>query len=216
MKVGKIMLFKKLRYIIILNLPIITYSLNTKQLQTGDLLLQDLSCGVQCHAINQATAKHSESFNHVGIIYKYQNITYLIEASSDNVHLISLDEFLNNSNQVTALRLKPKYYQLIPKFIKFSISQIGKPYNYTYIPNDEQSFYCSQLVIEGLKYANHNQYLIKPIRMNLRDNHGNIPKYWQELYARLNKPIPEGELGSNPNYLTQQLQYLKPINLNYQ
>ena len=40
--------------------------------------------------------------------------------------------------------------------------------------------------------------------MNFRAADGTLPRYWEELFARLGEPVPEGVPGTNPNDLSHE------------
>lgn len=35
--------------------------------------------------------------------------------------------------------------------------------------------------------------------MNFRDSAGNMPEFWEKLFAKFSEPVPEGVPGTNPN-----------------
>ena len=183
------------------------------ELQTGDLLFQDLDCGTLCNGIGQVTYGVDNTYmSHVGIVDKKMNSKpVVIEAISQGVVETPLSTFLarshdkNGDPMVLVGRLKPQYQKLIPSAIDYSRKQIGKPYNASFIPNNGQSFYCSQLVYFAFTHANHNKSIFQQNQMNFTDSKSKqMTAAWKEYFDQLKVKPPQGKIGTNPGLMSRE------------
>ena len=79
---------------------------------------------------------------------------------------------------------------------------LGYPYDTLYLQHNG-AIYCSELV--QLAYADHRGFpILHPVPMTFRDSTGNIPVYWQQLYARHGMDVPEGMPGTNPGEMAKR------------
>jgi hypothetical protein len=182
------------------------------QLESGDLLFQDLNCGKFCDGINSVTYGYNKSYvSHVAmVIVGGESHPQVIEALSDGVVTTPLKVFLNrsldgdNQPRVMVGRLKPQYYNLILPAINAARSELGKPYNSSFIPASGKSFYCSELIADSFQKVNHNQEFFHSYPMNFNDAHGKTLQLWYDYYRELNTPIPQGALGTNPGMMSRE------------
>lgn len=74
---------------------------------------------------------------------------------------------------------------------------LGRPYDYAFQPHDD-AIYCSELVYESyLDTCGRCVFKARP--MNFRAPGESQPSaFWQEYYARLGKPVPQGVAGTHP------------------
>lgn len=180
--------------------------LDEVQLQTGDLLFQDLDCGPMCDAIEAVTEGFDgKDFSHTGLVYLRNDSVYVIEAIGKDVHLTPLAVFAQRSgdNKIYAGRLKPEYRGLIKKATDYALTQAGVAYDDVFL-YDNGKYYCSELIYDAFKKANHNKpfFVLEP--MTFREPGGT--KYftvWADYYKDLKEPIPEGKPGINPGGLSR-------------
>ncbi|MFZ4739797.1 MAG: YiiX/YebB-like N1pC/P60 family cysteine hydrolase [Bacteroidales bacterium] len=183
---------------------------DTFELQTGDLLFQDLDCGPFCDAVEKVTIGYNGAkFSHVGIAVRNKtgNIE-VIEAVGKGVCITALKDFLakssdtNKNPKVMVGRLKSKYRHLIPKAIEEAYKLIGRPYDEVFCISNN-SYYCSELIYDIFKKANNNHAVFKIHSMTFKDPEtGKTFAIWLDYFKELNKPIPEGELGNNAGGLS--------------
>jgi len=173
------------------------------RLRNGDLLFQDLDSSPLCDAIEQVTSGFNNlKFSHVGIVIIVKNNTYILEAFSNGVDTITLDQFLNrslnhkNKPKVVVGRLIKEYSQLIPKAIEVGISLIGKQYDEEFKINNNK-FYCSELIYNMFLKANKNHAVFNLQPMTYK-HQGKTLDTWLTYFKNLNIPIPENEPGINP------------------
>ena len=67
-----------------------------------------------------------------------------------------------------------------------------------------QTYYCSEIIYEGLQVADSNQQIMQLNPMTFNEPGTNSPfVHWIEYYEELNHEIPEGELGLNPGGMSR-------------
>ncbi len=180
------------------------------QPRVGDLLFQDLNCGELCNAITGVTRGYHNSYiSHVGMVVSTGQTTKVVEAIGDDVHIVSLENFLDASTnkqgkpRVIVGRLIPKYQPLIPDAVKYAMSKVGMPYNFTFNPNnDGKTFYCSQLIYDAFASANNGKPIFKTHKMTFQENGQYLPA-WKNYFHTLRANIPEGETGTNPGMMSR-------------
>lgn len=181
------------------------------QLKNGDLLFQDLNCGQLCEGINRSTygVDHT-TVSHVGMVVSVNgDQPQLVEAIGAGVTLTPLDQFLLRSEdmvghpRVMVGRVDDQEKPLIPAAIKAALHDLHAPYNATFSPTGP-GFYCSQLIIHSFFEANHNRSVFATYPMNFKEEgHEKFPAAWVHYFSDLKKPIPQGEIGSNPGQLSR-------------
>lgn len=202
---------KKLLLIICLSLALNCFADNFKP-QIGDLLFQDLDCGTLCNGINKVTHGVNNTYmSHVAIVYSIKdNKVIVAQANSHGVVLTPLAQFLNYSHDksghpmVLVERLKPQYQYLIPGALTFIHNNLGKPYNNTFIPNNNQKFYCSELIYKAFLYANNGKPIFKTHAMDFNDPKTHkIAASWQDYFNDLHSQAPQGLIGTNPGMMSR-------------
>lgn len=176
-----------------------------QQYQTGDLLFQNLDCGELCDAIEKVTMGYqNQSFSHIGLIYIEHDSVFVIEAIGKDVHLSTIQEFLDRSKHpIVQARLKSDYQRLIPKAIEFSLAQKGVLYDEPFIYNNGK-YYCSELIYDAFLNANNRQpfFTLEPMTFKLPGTDLFFP-VWKSYYEQLGLPIPEGYPGINPGGISR-------------
>ena len=195
------------RYILFFLIPLF-FSCTKQSFQVGDIFFQDLDCGPPCQAIEAVTSGYQGAqLSHCAIITFVGTSNYdtiLTEAIGETVIQTTLHDFLNRSNKVFVGRLKNKYQYMIPDAITYIQTDLnGKPYDYIFDINDD-TYYCSEIIYEGLKKADNTQELFSLKPMTFNEPGTDSPfVHWVEYYEELGHPIPEGELGLNPGGMSQ-------------
>lgn len=178
--------------------------------QPGDLLFQDLDCGELCDAIEKVTEGiNGRSFSHIGIVYLRHDSVFVIEAIGKDVHLTYIREFLsrardeNHNPKTVVSRLKKKFQPLNSKALEFAIRQVGIPYDDIFMYNNGK-YYCSELIYDAYKTANHNQpfFLLQPMTFKDRSTRKIFPA-WEKYYSELKTEVPEGKPGCNPGLISR-------------
>jgi hypothetical protein len=195
------------RYILFFLIPLF-FSCTKQSFQVGDIFFQDLDCGPPCQAIEAVTSGYQGAqLSHCAIITFVGTSNYdtiLTEAIGETVIQTTLHDFLNRSNKVFVGRLKNKYQYMIPDAITYIQTDLnGKPYDYIFDINDD-TYYCSEIIYEGLKKADNTQELFSLKPMTFNEPGTDSPfVHWVEYYEELGHPIPEGELGLNPGRMSR-------------
>lgn len=181
------------------------------ELQRGDLLFQDLDGGKLSDAIETVTeGYHGARLSHVGMVVSTRpGGVQVIEASGPGVRVTSLDRFLARSHDATGRpkvlvgRLKPPYRPLIPTAVAFAMDQRGKPYD-RFFKMDGQAYYCSELIHDAFRHANHGRPLFATTPMTFKDPAtGEFFPAWTEYFAKLGASVPEGDPGVNPGAMSR-------------
>ena len=81
-------------------------------------------------------------------------------------------------------------------FVEKAKTFIGQPYDYAFQP-DNGALYCSELVYDSYVKAD-GTHLFQAAPMNFKNADGEFAPYWARLFERLQIPVPQGVLGTNP------------------
>ena len=173
-------------------------------LREGDLIFQELDCGPMCTAIETVTeGVNGRDFSHCAMVIEEHDSLKVIEAIGAGVQITSMSDFLQRSNKVLAARLKTSDKGVISRAVKYSKTLLGKPYDYVFLLNNDQ-YYCSELLYESFKVANHGKPVFELEPMTFVD-----PKtktyypVWVDYYHALHIRIPEGKPGFNPGSISR-------------
>lgn len=173
--------------------------------ESGDLIFQDLDCGGMCDAIEEVTQGYQgKRFSHVGLVNRMGKTITVIEALGGGVRIIPLDSFLKRTNNTMYVgRVKKQYTRFIKKAVAFSLEQRGKAYDDAFVYGNDK-YYCSELIYDAFKYANHDQpfFQLEPMTFKQPGSDKFYP-VWIEYYRKLGVEIPEGEPGCNPGGLSR-------------
>ncbi len=180
-------------------------SLHQSDLQPGDLVFQNLNCGPMCDAIEAVTeGVDGQDFSHVGMVCKQGDSLVVIEAIGKGVHYTPWSDFSKRTrNKMYVGRVKPKYKKIIGKAEAFAQKQIGVPYDNAFL-YDNGKYYCSELVYDAFKSANHNKpfFILYPMTYKQPCSYNYFP-VWVDYFNKLKMDIPEGKPGCNPGGLSR-------------
>ena len=174
----------------------------------GDLLFQVAGGSEFSAAIADATASaDSLKFAHVAIVaIDDDGLPYVVEASGrDGVVRTTWDDFLSQSPKVNGrpgvviMRVTGEFSA--SEAIARAESHLGEEYDWWYTP-DNGKMYCSELVYESFLTAD-GSHLFTARPMNFRSADGSMPAFWEQLFAELGEPVPEGLPGTNPNDMSK-------------
>ncbi|HRO42905.1 MAG TPA: YiiX/YebB-like N1pC/P60 family cysteine hydrolase [Flavipsychrobacter sp.] len=173
--------------------------------QSGDLVFQDLDCGALCDAIEAVTpALGQKHFSHVGLVYVARDSIYVIEAIDKDVHLTSIQNFLNRQRDTTGNpkvvvgRLKKAHQRLNARALGFALQQRGKPYDDAFLYNNGK-YYCSELIYDAYLHANEDRPFFNLYPMTFMDPAtGKTYPVWKTYFKNLKMTLPEGKQGCNP------------------
>ena len=178
------------------------------RLRQADLLFVVAGTSDMSQAISASTATaDSLSFDHVAIYFIDENgEERVVEASpAEGVHIVAFDRWLADAPRiadrpgVVAKRLTA--YFSAEDALKRAMQRIGEAYDWWYL-SDNGRTYCSELVYDCYLSPT-GEHIFHAQPMNFRAPDGSMPAYWEELFARLGMPVPEGTDGTNPNDLAR-------------
>ena len=182
-------------------------------LQTGDLVFmgipQDYSISEESMdgAISAATGDGGLNLIHVAIIEMADDGPYIIDATlkygTDRHPLDStIRQFtLKGGAQPVYIVKRLKDNKLAKEWVEKAKSFCGQPYDMRFLP-DNGAMYCSELVRESFLGAE-GEYLFDEKPMNWKNEKGEIPVYWTQLFALLGMDVPQGVPGTNPQDMSK-------------
>ena len=175
----------------------------TSRLYNGDLLFVQAEPKNLSGAISRVTQNdQSISFDHIAIIEKKNGEINVLEASIKNgSSKTPYKKFIeiHNNTKIVLYRLKSQFKYSITAAVLKANSMIGKPYNTSYIL-DDNSYYCSDFIERSFRKA--NIFELKPMTF-INPSTGKTDLFWQNFYDKLGIKVPEGYLGCNPNGLSK-------------
>jgi len=170
-------------------------------IKTGDILFRAATNNNLSSAINNVTkTSQNTSFSHIGIAERIDNKIFVIHSIPEHgVCKIPIKKFINPSDSVYhdvyIYRLQDSLQYTIATAITKANMLIGNKYDYTYIMHNK-GYYCSELIYEI--FSEFDIFKLSP--MTFKDpKTKTFQKTWVDHYKKLGIPIPEGELGCNPN-----------------
>ena len=202
---------KYLILIIVFTLLVSCSSLNYNSLNNGDLLFVTAKQENLSGAINRVTqVNETENYDHIGIIEKTKTSIFVLHAApKGGSQKELLTDFMKNqkkdNSEVYVYRLKKDYQKAVPKALEKANSLLGKPYNFTYVLNDD-TLYCSDF-IERI-FRENQIFELKPMTF-INPKTGKPDDFWVNFYQQKNMEVPEGKPGCNPNGLAGSVKLMK-------
>lgn len=210
--------------IIILTCLALAASCSTEQKapRSGDLLFvaipadYTLSDDDMGSGIAAATGNGEElNYIHVAILEVDPDTTWVIDATiRHGVARYPLDTFLSDFTlkdgslpRLEVMRIKDGAKDLVKNAKTF----IGEQYDVYFMP-DNGVHYCTELVRDSYLDSDGNP-IFENSPMNFKDENGEFPIYWQQLFSFLGEPIPQGIDGTNPHDMRQSplLEYVMDL-----
>lgn len=182
------------------------------ELRSCDLLFVVANPSEFSQAISRTTTIDGKeiSFDHVAIVYVGCDSTLnVIEAVPETgVTVSSLDSFLQSCptvNSQPAVVVKRLTCEIdTERIIQNALQFVGQPYDWWYLP-DNGKMYCSELVYESYIPDNHI-HIFDCEPMNFKTADGEYPDFWIRLFQEIDRPIPQGIPGTNPNSMANNPQ----------
>jgi hypothetical protein len=142
-------------------------------------------------------------FSHCAMVIEEHDSLKVIEAIGESVQVTSLKDFKQRSNKIVVARLKKMNEGIITRAVAYAKSLKGKPYDEVFLLNNDR-YYCSELLYESFKVANHGKPIFELAPMTFMDpaTKAYYP-VWVDYYHELNCPIPEGKPGLNPGSISR-------------
>ncbi len=172
-----------------------------ERLRTGDLLFVGTSEGAG--SMDEAIVAATGNLTHVAIIQVDQaGMPWVIDATPKRgVSRYPLDSLIQANPGAAFLVKRLKDTTGVSSFVKNALRFIGQPYDLTFLP-DNDALYCSELVRDAYRHTD-GSYLFDATPMNFLAPDGSLPTYWEELFERLDMPVPQGILGTNPQDMSR-------------
>jgi hypothetical protein len=179
--------------------------------EAGDLLFQDLDGSPFCDAVEKVTRGcRGADITHVGIVARDARggLVVLEALPGEGVIATPLNAFLDRSRdgngnpKVLVGRLGRRHRHLVPAAIAAAEALRGKPYDMVFALGND-AFYCAELVHVCFRNAA-GVPLFEPQPMTFADpGTGETFPVWQEYFAQLGVPVPEGGPGLNPGAISR-------------
>ncbi len=170
-----------------------------ENLNKGDIVFSYLKGSIELESIARlCLGWNDQKINHMGI---YIGDDTIIEAVSKGVVKTSVSDFINKSESIYIADVNDK--ELAINAVTNAIKELGKPYNFPFLNNNGESFYCSQLIYECYKYKNGETFFEMDYLKFKDPQTGELIPFFIEYYDNLGVPIPLGEKGTHPATLSK-------------
>lgn len=175
----------------------------TAHLKNGDLIFVGAEKANLSGAINRVTQKKDAiAFDHIGIIEKERDSLFVLNASSKEGSIReSIEQFYltqkTADNKIMVYRLKDSFQYAISAALISARKMLGKPYNWTYILN-ENSYYCADYIERS--FRKDHIFRLEPMTF-INPKTGKTDDFWIDFYKKQHLEVPEGKPGCNPNGL---------------
>ena len=206
------------RILIILAAVSVLAGCTPEGLRNGDLVFvgipADYTIGGISDAIGAATSRDSMNIIHAAIAEVQGDSVWIIDATlRHGVDRHPLDTFFcdftlkdGSLPQFTVMRLKG--CKDAGKYVKNAKRHLGKSYNNSFMPCDT-ALYCTELIRDSYVRPD-GGFIFSEAPMNFRAADGTMPVYWEELFAILGVPVPQGVPGTNPKAMMSEA-CLRPV-----
>lgn len=87
------------------------------------------------------------------------------------------------------------------RFVEQAKAALGEEYDVYFKPANGRH-YCTELVYDFYVDAT-GGHLFETVPMNFKDKEGNMPAYWEKLFAMLGEEVPQGAPGTNPQMMRE-------------
>ena len=187
---------RKLLTVFTLALSISACHPQSERLWTGDLLFVGSSEGAG--SMDEAIVAATGNLTHVAIVQVDKAGTpWVIDATPKRgVSRYPLDSLVQANSGAAFFVKRLKDTTGVSHFVENALRYIGDPYDLTFLP-DNDAFYCSELVRDAYRRPD-GSYLFDATPMNFLSPDGSLPAYWEELFERLDMPVPQDVPGTNP------------------
>ena len=183
-------------------------------LRTGDLMFVGIPADYSLEedsmgsAISDATGKGDLNIIHVAILEVDRDSIWVIDATiKHGVDRHPIDTFYRDftlkDGTLPVLEVRRiSDAKLSAAAVERAKQYLGLPYDVHFKP-DNGEYYCSELVYDS--YLDKDG---KPIfhqsPMNFKDKDGNMPVYWEQLFALLGESVPQDEPGTSPQGMREE------------
>ena len=186
------------------------------QVRTGDLLFVGIPADYTIFddsmsgAIAAATGKADQlNYIHVAVLeVDEQGAIWIVDATlKHGVDRHPMDTFLADFTlkngdypQLDVMRLKQSRH--VAQYVANTKKFCGEAYDLYFLPDNDRH-YCTELVYDSY-ITPKGKHLFHAGPMNFKDEEGEFPPYWVQLFQLIGQPIPQGEPGTNPNAMSKE------------
>lgn len=172
-----------------------------ERLQTGDLLF--VGSSEEAGSMDEAIVAATGNLTHVAIIQVDEaGMPWVVDATPKRgVSRSPLDSLVQANPDAVFLVKRLKDTTGVSRFVKNALRFLGDPYDPTFLP-DNGAYYCSELVREAYRRQD-GSYLFDEKPMNFLSPDGSLTPYWEDLFGRLDMPVPQDVPGTNPQDMSQ-------------
>ena len=185
-----------------------------KGLRNGDLVFVGIPSdyrigGSMSDAIGDATSSGGPlNIIHTAILEVQGDSLFIIDATlAHGVDRHPLDTFLTDFTlrdgsypEFIIMRLKDS--RNAAAYVENAKKFVGLKYNCAFVPCDTAR-YCTELVRDSYIKPS-GEYIFSEAPMNFCAPDGTMPEYWNELFAILGQPVPQGMPGTNPRAMMEE------------
>ena len=178
------------------------------RVETGDLLFVGIPMnygeGNMAQAIADATSKgDSINFIHAAILEVDESgAVWVIDATlAHGVDRHPLDTLfkdftLHQGGTATFEVMRLRDNSHADQYVEQAKAFLGEEYD-SYFMTFNGRHYCTELVADA--YVDTDGHVwFEPVPMNFKNQEGEFPRYWVQLFEQLGEPIPQDEPGTNP------------------
>lgn len=183
-------------------------------LHNGDLVFVGIPSdyrinGSMSDAIGDATSAGDQmNIIHAAILEIQGDSAWIIDATlKHGVDRHPLDTFLADFTlkdgsypEFIVMRLKDD--REVGTYVENAKKYVGLKYNYAFIPCDTAR-YCTELIRDSYVKSD-GRHIFTEQPMNFLSPDGTMPEYWNELFAILGMPVPQGLPGTNPRGMMEE------------
>ena len=136
------------------------------------------------------------------------DVTLKHEVKRDSLKNLFRDFTRHDGSLPEMLVMRLKDTTGVSGYLQKAKSFIGQPYDYEFMP-DNGAMYCSELVYESYVRAD-GTHIFPAAPMNFKNAEGEFAPYWVRLFDRLQLPIPQDVMGTNPQAMYNS-EALRPV-----
>lgn len=189
---------------------------------TGDLLfvalpwnysIYDSAEGVNAK-MNAIADSNNVNYIHVAILETAADSIWVIDATiKHGVDRYPLDTFLSdftlpNGGYPLFRVMRLAHNSCAAHCVEQAKQYIGRAYDTEFDVNNE-ALYCSELVYKAY-VDGQGKHWFNLCPISFQHDNADVPLYWQELFALINKPVPHGNMGILPGAMVHE-SCLKPV-----
>ncbi|MCF0166587.1 MAG: hypothetical protein HUJ89_05460 [Bacteroidales bacterium] len=187
---------------------------NNKGLKTGDLIFigvpweADAADSTSLGSAIIAATGDADALNmvHVAIVEVKGDSIWVIDATPGHgVDRYPLDTFLSDIHSqdgvIPTIVVKRVVGYDVEEFVDNAKAFIGEPYDICFLP-DNGAKYCSELVYDSY-VSSDGKHLFGSKPMNFKNQDGEMPIYWEQLFSSMNMEVPQGIPGTNPHDMSK-------------